>query len=211
LKTLSTPTRLALAAVAFGVALTACSPLKAGAAAIVGPERITTAEVEERVQEVNKALAAVPGGAQQLQMPVAQAVLLQMVEMERYTQLGRQNGVTVNDSEVDGFIQAQQGGFRQVEQTLLVNGIPPSQALAYIRSYITAQKIAAKLGGGTDEAAMQRGNQALFQQYSAMKVTFNPRFGKFDPQQGFVANDRFGAPPAPAQPDQQQQIPQGGG
>jgi peptidyl-prolyl cis-trans isomerase SurA len=54
-------------------------------------------------------------------------------------------------------------------------------------------------GGGTDEAARQRGQQKLIEQAAAIKVTYSPRYGTFDPQKGFVDAGRFGKPTSAAQ------------
>jgi peptidyl-prolyl cis-trans isomerase SurA len=218
---LKTATRLAVAVAACGVVLlTACSPLKAGAAAIVGQERITTAEVDKRVQEVQAALNGVPGAKEQMPRPLPQSVLLQLVETNRFRQVGAKNGIRVTDGEIDAFVANQGGGQRQVEQQLLVQGVPPSQSRDYVRAFLTGQKLIVSLGGGTDEASVQRGQQALAKQVMELPVTFSPRYGTWDQQQGaFLPAERFGkakqqqgAPEqgGPQQGVPQDQMPQGG-
>ncbi|MFD0657949.1 SurA N-terminal domain-containing protein [Thermocatellispora tengchongensis] len=172
-------------------------PLQAGAAAIVGDERITASQVEADVRETQAALKRNPDVQQQLQFSLPQTVLLQRVVTLQYLELGNRNGVSVSDGELDAFV-AQQGGEQQVELRLLGSGVPPSQARGYIRAYLTEQKLLAKFGGGTDEAALQRGQQAMSQELDKVKVTYSPRYGAFDPQQGFVAGDRFGKVPQQA-------------
>jgi peptidyl-prolyl cis-trans isomerase SurA len=183
--------------------------MQAGAAAVVGQERITSSQLDQNIRYTEAALAKVPGGQQQLPLSIPQTVLLQLVEMSRYNQLAERNSLAVTDGEVDRFI-ATQGGARQVEQTLLPRGVAPEQSKEYIRAFLTAQKLLAKFGGGTDEASMQRGQEQLVKQLDALPVSYNPRYGKFDPQQGgFVGSDRFGKPKA--QPAAPPQGAQGGG
>lgn len=50
-------------------------------------------------------------------------------------------------------------------------------------------------GGGTDQDAVQRGQQAVAKELEAIKVSYNPRYGAFDVQQGFL---RSTASPPPA-------------
>ncbi|MFI0425019.1 SurA N-terminal domain-containing protein [Spongiactinospora sp. 9N601] len=211
---MKTSTRLAVAAAACGVVLlTACSPMKAGAAAIVGDQRISVAEVEDSVREVQKALQAVPQAQQQLPRPVPQSVLLQLVETNRYAQLAESQKVRVTDGEIDAFITNQSGGNpRQIEQALLVQGVPPSQSRDYVRAFLTGQKLIVEMGGGTDDASLQRGQQALVQEIQKVPVTFNPRYGRWDQQQGtFLATERFGKAPQPQQGGPEQGMPQQGG
>ncbi|MDF5754795.1 hypothetical protein [Spongiactinospora sp. TRM90649] len=215
---MKTPTRLAVAVAASGVILlTACSPMKAGAAAIVGQERITSSEVDARVREVERALNGVPGAREQLPRPLPQSVLLQLVETSRFGQVGVNNGVKVSESEIDAFITTQGGGARQVEQQLLVQGVPPSQSRDYVRAFLTGQKLIVSLGGGTDDASVQRGQQEVAKQVMAVPVTFNPRYGDWDQQQGaFLPAQRFGktgkqageAQTAPQEGVPQDQMPQ---
>ncbi|MCG5216865.1 SurA N-terminal domain-containing protein [Streptosporangium soli] len=188
---MKTPMRLTLAVVAFGVALTACSPQQVGSAAIVGEERITSSRLDQVVRDTQAALNSVPQAQQQMQQTIPQMALLSLVEVSRYTQLGERNGIGATDGEVDAFLAAQ-GGAPKVEQTLITQGVAPEQSREYIQAFLTAQKLLAKYGGGTDEAAMQRGQQQLVQELETLPVSYNPRYGKFDPQQGFVDNGRFG-------------------
>nr|BFE83669.1 hypothetical protein GCM10020093_062700 [Planobispora longispora] len=64
----STRVRVILAVVAAGAALTACSPSQAGAAAIVGDQRISVSELSADAEEYQAAMAKAGLSAQQLQL-----------------------------------------------------------------------------------------------------------------------------------------------
>ncbi|GLW07309.1 hypothetical protein Misp01_24390 [Microtetraspora sp. NBRC 13810] len=196
---MKTPKRLALALMVAGFALTACSSAQPGTAAIVGSDRITASRLDADVREAQAALAKDPSAQQQQSsLSLPQMALLQLVEVSRYDQLARKDGVAVTNGEVDGFISAQ-GGLPQVQRTLLGQGVAPSMTRDYIRAFLTAQKLLAKHGGGTDEAALQRGQEQLVKDLQAIPVSYSPRYGKFDPQTGvFIDSDRFGKTAGPA-------------
>lgn len=191
--------KLAAVAVAAGLALTACSgPIQAGSAATVGDHRITTATLDENVTEFQKALESAkiaPDQLQQLPGTVTQAVLLQLVNVSQFSQLERQNGITVSDGEVDAFY-ASNNGQAAVDQILLQRGVSPLLARDWLKVSIGSEKLAAKLGGGTGEQQMAAGQQKINELAGKIPVTFSPRYGKFDPSQGWLPSDRFGTAPA---------------
>jgi hypothetical protein len=188
--------RVAMAVVATGVALTACTPAQAGSAAIVGDERISAARLDTEVREVKAALAEAKVPEAQLQTPLTHAVLIRLVTVSQFAQVGEREGITVTDGEIDAFI-ARQGGAEQVEQALLAQRtVPPSGARDYLRVVVMAEKLAGKLAGGTDEAAQQRAQAELAKALQNVPVTYSPRYGTFDPQQGFVEAHRFTRPQA---------------
>ncbi|GAB1821192.1 SurA N-terminal domain-containing protein [Herbidospora sp. RD11066] len=191
--------KLAAVAVAAGLALTACSgPIEAGSAATVGDHRITTDTLDTNVAEFQKALAdakIAPDQLQQLPGTVTQAVLLQLVNVSQFAQLEAQNGITVSEGEVAAFY-AKNNGQAAVDQILLQRGVAPGQTREWLKVSIGSEKLAAKLGGGTTEQQIAEGQAKINELAGKIQVTFNPRYGKFDPAQGWLPNDRFGAPPA---------------
>ncbi|SDQ48484.1 SurA N-terminal domain-containing protein [Thermostaphylospora chromogena] len=194
---MKTAKRLALAVALAGVALTACSPSQIGAAAIVGDKRITTTELDADLRELQQALSENPQAMQQLENTRQQAgatlpqlMLYRLVEAERYAQLAERAGVTVTDGEIDSWI-SRQGGAEAIETAMLSGGVAPSQSREYLRSLIASEKLVVQRGGGTDQDAVQRGQQAVAKELEAIKVSYNPRYGAFDVQQGFLRSDRF--------------------
>ncbi|MFI6455360.1 SurA N-terminal domain-containing protein [Streptosporangium amethystogenes] len=211
----STRVRVILAVAAAGVALTACSPNQIGAAAIVGGERISSGELERNVREYEAALAAVGVSYSQLQQQlqiqdsVSQLVLYQLANAKRKAQVAAGKGITTTDGEIDQLI-ASQGGQEKLDQQLLQRGVALSQGRDYLRAEVLINKLVAKYGGGTDEAAFERGSEQAKKDLEAMTITWNPRYGELNdnPSQEqpniFVDAGRFGAAGAPAAPAAEQ-------
>ncbi|MFF5206639.1 SurA N-terminal domain-containing protein [Streptosporangium sp. NPDC000396] len=202
----STRVRVILAVAAAGAALTACSPAQAGAAAIVGGDRISSSELDRNVQEYQNALGRANVSPSQLQFPgtIPQVVLYQLASAKQYTMLGESKGVAVTDAEIDQVITGA-GGQAQYEQQLLQEAVAPSQARDFTRGKLMLTKLMAKYGGGSDEAALRRGQPQVVKELQNVKITWNPRYGELNAQRSqqmpmlFVDSNRFGANPAGAQ------------
>ncbi|MEU4722524.1 SurA N-terminal domain-containing protein [Nonomuraea dietziae] len=191
--------RMAVAVAALGVAVSACSsPVQAGSAAVVGNERISASDLNTNVKQLEGALAKAQIPQSQLGLPVTQYALLQMVNVAQFRQLASKAGTKVTDGEIDQLI-ASQGGLAALEKQTLAQGVPPAYTREWLGTSIAINKMMQQYGGGTDEAARQRGQQKLIEQAAAIKVTYSPRYGTFDPQKGFVDAGRFGKPTTAAQ------------
>jgi hypothetical protein len=194
--------RVAVAVAAAGVALSACGPVQAGAAAVVGKERISASDLDTKIQDFRKDLAANKMTEEQLQLtlPLPQLVLLNLANGSQYAQLGQQLGVTVTQRDIDDVI-ASQGGQAQIDKALLASGIPLSEGREAIGALIIRQKLIERTGAGPDQQSQQLALQKVTQEAdSKVPMRFSPRYGRFDPQRGFVADERFGKVPAPEQP-----------
>lgn len=190
---------MAVAVAALGVAVSACSsPVQAGSAAVVGNERISASDLNTNVKQLEGALAKAQIPQSQLGLPVTQYALLQMVNVAQFRQLASKAGTKVTDGEIDQLI-ASQGGLAALEKQTLAQGVPPAYTREWLGTSIAINKMMQQYGGGTDEAARQRGQQKLIEQAAAIKVTYSPRYGTFDPQKGFVDAGRFGKPTTAAQ------------
>ncbi|GGO08460.1 hypothetical protein GCM10010116_17130 [Microbispora rosea subsp. aerata] len=188
--------RVAVALAATGIALTACGgPMQAGSAAIVGKERITSSELNDKIRELRADLAANEMPEEQLQLPASlpQMVLLNMTFSKQYLEFGRRKGVVATDRDIDNVALAQ-GGWEQFNKVLLANGIPLDQGRDFLRAYVVRVKLMQQAGAGQDQASQQAAAQKVVQEAdSAVPVKYSPRYGKYDPQQAvFVADDRFG-------------------
>lgn len=202
-----------MAVAAAGIALTACSPPQAGAAAIVGKDRISAGELDKNVQEYEAALAKANVSASQLQFPgsVPQVVLFQLANSAQRVQVAESKGITVTEAEIDQVISSGEGGAAGYEQQMLGQAVPPSKMRDYTKATLMITKLMAKYGGGTDEAAIQKGQAQVIKDLQAMPITWNPRYGTINEQRSeqqpnlFTESTRFGAPPAapPAAPVQQ--------
>ncbi|MEU4833270.1 SurA N-terminal domain-containing protein [Streptosporangium sp. NPDC023615] len=209
----STRVRVILAVAAAGVALTACSPNQAGAAAIVSGERISSAELDRDVREYEGALAKVGATPAQLQFPgsVPQVVLYQMVTAKKFVKAAERKGLTATEGEVDQLV-ARLGGMQKLEQQLLQVAVPPSRMREFLRAQVMVEKLAGGYGGGMDQASVDKGRPQAEKDAATVKVEWNPRYGQLntapsEQQPGlFVAGDRFStqvkAPAAPVPPQQ---------
>ena len=217
-----TRTRLAaFGAVCLGACVVpaACSPVKMGAAAIVGSERITTSSLDTQV--ANLQAAAKPYG-NQVQLPPAQmpnAVLSWLIRFAVADSAAASAGISVTQAQVQQGIAtinsqakmvAQQQGFSSPQAVLLTAGISPQMLPALGRYQAQLTEYAKQVNGGklpSTTAENDKVNTALTNaQCSAAKslnIQVNPQFGRFDYSQSSVVAtpDRLSRPagtPSPA-------------
>ncbi|MDA0634476.1 SurA N-terminal domain-containing protein [Nonomuraea sp. MCN248] len=193
--------RVAVAAAAAGVSflgLTACSsPVEAGAAAVVGDQRISSRELAENVREFEAALKKANIEPEQLGVPITQFVLFRMTNQLRYQQVADKHGVTVSETEVDTALK-DPGQYQDPQMNLLSKGVSPADARDYVRAEVGATKVIDKFGGRENQQAAMKWQE----EYNAVKTVFSPRYGTFQPDRGFVDPGRFGKP---VQAEQEQQ------
>jgi hypothetical protein len=140
-------TILALSAIA--LVLAACG--NAGAAAVVGNERITDVQVAEIVEETLTAQG------QPKDTPADQLtgqVLQRLVTITLVDQLAEQEGVVATQGEIDGLTrqyEAQAGGPEQVVQTFVQQNVAPSMIAPLIRLNILATKLGRQLAPTADQ------------------------------------------------------------
>ncbi|MEU3951625.1 SurA N-terminal domain-containing protein [Streptomyces achromogenes] len=170
--------------------LTACgSEAHPGAAAVVGGQRITVAQLESRVDEVRRAQrAAVPDETQYQQVvsstsSLTRDTLHNMVLDRVLHRAARDKGVTVTRAEIQRMragLEQQAGGGKGLETAWLQKyGIAPARLDDNLRLQLEAQKLAAKLGTDTSQPAFW---QALSKASTQLHVDLNPRYGSWDVQ-----------------------------
>ncbi|MFF9808554.1 SurA N-terminal domain-containing protein [Streptomyces coeruleorubidus] len=176
--------------------LTACgNDAHPGAAAVVGGQRITVSQLEERVGEVRAAQrAAVRSDAQYQQAIAATGTLtrdtLQTMILDRVLHRAAEDaGVTVTRREIQEMrsgLEEQAGGARQLETTWLQQyGIPPQRLEENLRLQLEAQKLAEKLGTDTNRPEFWK---ALSEASKDLNVDLNPRYGTWDVQKSSRAD-----------------------
>jgi hypothetical protein len=197
--------KAAVAVIAAGVALTACGPVKPGAAAIVGHDRITDAKLDAAVarwseelpkfpeaqQLVQQAQSQPPGqGAQSVQpfdpsSPQRSALFL-LIEMRSWSELAREQGVSASPGQADALVAAR-GGRASLETSLVAQGLPTSYADDFARTALIQELVARHYGantGGATNAQEQAANVRLFGDLlkagHKLGITVNPRYGSFD-------------------------------
>ncbi|KOV98868.1 SurA N-terminal domain-containing protein [Streptomyces sp. NRRL B-3648] len=170
--------------------LTACgNDAHPGAAAVVGGQRITVAQLESRVDEVRKAQrAAVPDETQYQQVVSSTSGLtrdtLHNMVLDRVLHRAAQDrGITVTRSEIQrmrGDLERQAGGGKGLEAAWLQKyGIAPARLDDNLRLQLEAQKLASRLGTDTSQPAFWK---ALSKASEELHVDLNPRYGAWDVQ-----------------------------
>ena len=171
--------------------LTACgSDAHPGAAAVVGGQRITVSQLENRVNEVRDAQrSAVKGDDAQYAQAIAQTGTLTrdtlhgMVLDKVLQKAAEDAGVRVSRHEVQQMragLEQQAGGARGLESAWLQQyGVPPQRLDENLHLQLEAQKLAAKLGTDTSQPAFWN---ALSAASKELGVDLNPRYGGWDVQ-----------------------------
>jgi hypothetical protein len=168
--------------------LTACgSDAHPGAAAVVGGQRITVSQLEERVGEVRQAQRAAVRDEAQYQQAIARTGTLtrdtlQTMVLDRVLhRAARDAGVTVTRKEVQKMrsgLEKQAGGAKALETTWLQQyGIPPQRLEENLRLQLEAQKLAERLGTDTSRPEFWK---ALSDASKDLDVNLNPRYGTWD-------------------------------
>jgi hypothetical protein len=191
--------KAAVSVLAAGTALAACGPLKPGAAAVIGHDRITVATLDSAVSRWKKELPAHPdaqqivasSGQQGQRVPFdpsspRRSALYQLIEMRAWQQMAHEKGITVTQGQVDAFI-ASKGGRGGLDSYVLAEGLPTSYDDAFARSLLVQQLMLQRYGVNPDQPATQQTQaqvQKLLADYAGAKkrlgITVNPRFGTFD-------------------------------
>ncbi|MEV7364903.1 SurA N-terminal domain-containing protein [Streptomyces sp. NPDC003328] len=182
------------AALAAAPLLTACggSP-HAGAAAVVGGQRITVAQLESRVNEVRTAQRAAATDDAQYQQTLAQTssltrdTLHTMVLDRVLNRAAKEAGVGVTRSDVEQMrqgLEQQAGGSKALQSAWLQQyGVAPQRLDDSLRTEVQAQKLAGALGvdmNTTDgKAAFWT---AMAQASKELGIKLNPRYGTWDVQ-----------------------------
>ncbi|MGA6219025.1 SurA N-terminal domain-containing protein [Streptomyces umbrinus] len=168
--------------------LTACgNDAHPGAAAVVGGDRITVSQLENRVNEVRSAQRAATTGEAQYEQAIAKSggltrdTLHGMVLDRVLHQAAQDAGVTVTRKEVQSFrgeLEKQAGDSKALEVAWLQQyGVAPERLDDNLRVQIEAQKLAAALGTDTSQPAFWK---ALSEASKKMDVDLNPRYGDWD-------------------------------
>ena len=176
--------------------LTACgNDAHPGAAAVVGGQRITVSQLDERVGEGRAAQrAAVQDEAQYQQVIARTGTLtrdtLHTMVLDRVLHRAAENAdVTVSRKEIQAMrsgLEQQAGGAKALETTWLQQyGIPPQRLDDNLRLQLEAQKLAEKLGTNTDRPEFWK---ALSDASKDLNVDLNPRYGTWDVQKSSRAD-----------------------
>jgi len=192
-----------------GLVVAGCSPVKMGAAAITGNERITIATLDTEVTNLSEAAKQYPAVVQLTPAQQTQQTLTWLVRFQINDELARQAGITVTTAQAQKALaeiyasakaSAQAQGVSNVSLNLILaaNGIAPNLAPELGRYEAINEQFIRQANGGTlpTTTAQQSATTAKLQhaQCTAAKslnIAINPQFGRLDYSQYQVV-------PAPA-------------
>ena len=172
--------------------LTACGgTAHPGAAAVVGQERITVAQLEGRVHEVRTAQRAAATDDTQYQQAVARTgsltrdTLHSLVLDRVLERAAKDAGVSVTRRDVQELrtnLERQAGGAKALEGAWLEQyGVAPRRVDDNLRTNIEAQKLATALGVDMNTTDGKTAFWAAMAQASKeLHVDLNPRYGTWD-------------------------------
>lgn len=183
---------LLVAALVVG-AVTACTPSKSGAAAIVGDQSLSQATLNQQALEVLTVIDQSGQPAPDI-ATINQSIVSSWVTQHVLAVIAADHHVTVSDAEVSAFLDKvtkQSGGQDKLEQTAASQGgTPPESIPDLIKFYLISQKLPLALlpnGSATDQnAALVQAVDATAQQ---LGVRVNPRYGQWDPKTGKLQSE----------------------
>jgi hypothetical protein len=183
----------------FCLAVAACSPVKMGAAAIVGDQRITIATLDTEVTNLSQTAAKYPSAVNLNASQRTQATLTWLIRYQITEELARQQGITISAAQGQQALNqavkraksaAEQQGLTNVTQDLILaaSGIPPDTYIELGRYEAISNQYLAIANGGTapaegsaaQTAAGNKLNQAECQAAKALNISVNPQFGALD-------------------------------
>jgi hypothetical protein len=202
-----TTLKAAVAVCAAGAALTACGPIKTGAAAIVGHDRITDEKLDSAVSEWTKELPKFPQAQQVVQSAQAQpsgqnpqsvqpydpsspqrSALYLLIEMHAWDEVAREQKVATSPGQVDADI-ARKGGRGDLNTFVVAQGLPTSYSDDFARTLLIQETMLQRYGYNPfattpDPQRQQAASQRLLGDLDAAKrklaITVNPRYGTLD-------------------------------
>jgi hypothetical protein len=171
--------------------LAACSPVQAGAAAIVGDQRITVSSLDTQVSNLQAAAKPYPSlPLTTAEMPAA--VLSWMIRFQVMDEVAAAHGISVTESQSQAALNslssvAQQNGFTSTDELLVGNGIPPQMFEQVGRWEAQQTALALKENGGKAPTTTTEQNtvnaaltKAQCQTAKSLDIKVSPQFGRLD-------------------------------
>ncbi|MCX6429870.1 MAG: hypothetical protein NTX12_02675 [Actinobacteria bacterium] len=195
---------LALITVASALVLTGCSQV--GSAAEVGSTKISQATVQKSIDTGLAERAKVDTSGMQLESGAAfnrSQLRFHLISL-LLADVVADAKISVTKAEIDSRraqIMTQIGGVANLPKALVGASIASSDFDQYINLILQSEKLAsAAVAAGVDQANTGAEIQKLIiAKAAALKVTINPRFGKWDPATGdIVATDAASPASTPA-------------
>jgi hypothetical protein len=181
-----------------GLVVTGCSPVKLGAAAVVGNQRITVATLNTEVTNLSRYVKLYPGTVQLTPAQETQQTLTWLVRFKINEQLAEQQGITISTAQAQSALNeiftaakanAQAQGISNVTLNLILtaNGIPPNMATEVGRYQAIDDQFALRANGGqapstqnAQAAVADKLNKARCVVAKQLKIQVNPQYGRLD-------------------------------
>lgn len=185
---------LVLAAVVVGSGLAACEPNQLGAAAIVGDERIRVSEIQGYLDEVREQRAryGLPEdvGADAARLEVERRVLDLVFE-----QAARELGISITEADIEETRAAEQRPAEELAELAAQNNLTEETLDELYRRFTIERRISEEINKQFPNADETRLNEEFAKRLVAiaqqMEIRINPRYGKFDPQQGQIQRTQY--------------------
>ena len=181
------------AAVIGAIVLSACGSTSPGAAAVVGGDRISERELNEKVEQVLRAQGRPMDSVSEA---LVVTTLDRMITTSLVEQLADQEGVEVTQGELDAtlanYVEAT-GGQEAFEELLIQQDLAPESIEDLFRVNILAQKLGMELDPmGSPEAQSSAVLVAVSQFSEEVGTSVSPRYGTWDGATltvGAISND----------------------
>jgi hypothetical protein len=176
--------------------LAACSPVKIGAAAIVGDQRITTSSLGTQVSNLQAAAAPYGSQVQLTSSEMPAAVLGWLIRFAIQDQVTASAGISLTQQQVQAGVSsinsqaksaAASDGLSSAEAVLLSAGVSPQMLPALGRYQAQEIAYAEKVNGGKlpsttaeDNTVNAKLTKAECMAAKSLNIQVNPQFGRLD-------------------------------
>jgi peptidyl-prolyl cis-trans isomerase SurA len=189
---------MAVVVASAALVVTACSPVQAGSAAIVGDQRITIATLDTEVNNLSQAVERYKSTVQLSQAQQTQQALTWLVRFKVNEELARRAGITVSTAQAQQALatiyaaakaSAEQQGIPNpsLDLILAANGIPPNLAEEVGRYQAIDDQFARQANGGKEPTSTAEQTvisakltKARCQAAKALNIQVNPQFGQLN-------------------------------
>ena len=190
--------KVSAAVIGLGLAVTACGRVELGAAAIVGNQRITIANLDTEVTNLSQSARQYPGVVNLTQRQMTQETLTWLLRFQINEELARQAGITISPAQEEAGLallynaaksEAEAAGLTHVTLNLILaaNGIPPNMYLELGRYQAIETQFIENTNGGTipTSSSAQAASTKQFQHAQCLaakdlNILINPQFGRMD-------------------------------
>jgi hypothetical protein len=187
--------KLSAVVLAGGLAVAACGTVKLGAAAIVGNQRVSSANLSAEVSNLNAGYQQYRKGIS-LQYPASQMpqqVLAWIVRFRVRDQLAQREGITVTPAEDQQALNAISASIRQsgsnvpLAEVAVANGLPPDMLTGLGQYQAIETKLLNRLDGGklpsgttAQQALENKFDKSQCLAAKSLNIQINPQFGVLD-------------------------------